>query len=305
MEDLLLAGFGAMGRAHFACFERLFASRGSGRWAAVVDPVLSPAGEKALEGRDVPFFRTPDEALAAGRFDGAVVATTTEAHYGIARRLLSEGIPVLLEKTFCGDLGLAERLVRLAEEKDLPLLPGFTERSHRALDVLDGAVDRAKIRSVSLRRLTPMRFRPHTIDPLEDLLVHDLEHLVWLLPGAKWSVERCVRDGAFGGVDVVRADLVSDAGVRADAAVGWSDAPDSERRIEIGLSDGRFEVDWLDGSFLGSSPARFGACRNDPLSVQAAFFLDSRAGGFARTRGRLESALAALRLLDACRRARG
>ena len=305
MENLLLAGFGAMGRAHFACFERLFSQRGKGRWAAVVDPVLSPAGEKALEGRNVPFFRTLDEALASGRFDGAVVATTTEAHYDAARRLLSDGIPVLVEKTFCGNLALAEELVRLAEEKDLPLLPGFTEHSHLALGVLDGAVDRAKIRSVELRRLTPKKFRPHSIDPLEDLLVHDLEHLVWLLPGAKWSVERCVRDGAFGGVDVVRADLVSDTGVRADAAVGWSDAPDSERRLGIGLSDGRFEADWFDGSFFGSAPARFGACRNDPLSAQSALFLDSPGGGFAGTRGRVECALSALRLLDECRRARG
>ena len=121
MENLLLAGFGAMGRAHFACFERLFSQRGKGRWAAVVDPVLSPAGEKALEGRNVPFFRTLDEALASGRFDGAVVATTTEAHYDAARRLLSDGIPVLVEKTFCGDLALAEELPVEREDRFRPV----------------------------------------------------------------------------------------------------------------------------------------------------------------------------------------
>ena len=294
-----------MGRAHFASFRRLFSQRGNGRWAGVVDPVLSPAGEGALEGTGVLFFRTLDEALAAGPCDGAVVATVTEAHYDAARRLLSDGIPVLVEKTFCGDLALAEELVRLAGEKDVPLLPGFTEHSHRALAVLDGAVDRARIRSATLRRLTPLEFRPHSIDPLEDLLVHDLEHLVWLLPEAKWSVERCVRDGAFGGVDVVRADLVSDSGVRADIAAGWSDAPGSERRLELGLSDGRFGIDWLDGSFFGSAPARFGACRNDPLDAQSALFLDLLHAPFGRARARLECAIAALRLLGECRRARG
>ena len=299
MKRILLVGFGTMGRLHFGCLEELAREGAEARWAGIAEPRLSEAGAKLLDGRDVPLFPSVEEALRNGPYDGAVVAAPTEAHFAAASALLEAGIPVLLEKTLCGDVGAARSLFRAARERGLFVLPGFTERSHRALALLaEWTKGAGPLRSAKLRRLTPFRYRYHSVDPVDDLLVHDLEHVAWLVPG-DWTVVSTgrVRDGA--GVDEASARLRL-GGAEADLLVGWSDAAESERTLEAVCERGRFFLNWFDGTW--EADGRKGSVPNDPLGMQARLFLEAIDGKRAdELRDREASALRAMEALDACR----
>ncbi|MDP7169537.1 MAG: Gfo/Idh/MocA family oxidoreductase, partial [Nitrospinota bacterium] len=69
---------------------------------------------------------TIKEALAAGDIDALVIATPPQTHFSIARQALEAGCHVLIEKPFTCSSKEAGELVRVAENKGLVLMGGFT-----------------------------------------------------------------------------------------------------------------------------------------------------------------------------------
>ncbi|MEE1942009.1 Gfo/Idh/MocA family oxidoreductase [Streptomyces sp. TRM 70361] len=68
------------------------------------------------------------DALLAARPDAAFVHAPTETHPRIVTRLLEAGVPTYVDKPLAYELAEAERLVRLAEERDTALTVGFNRR---------------------------------------------------------------------------------------------------------------------------------------------------------------------------------
>jgi virulence factor len=67
-------------------------------------------------------------ALLDQGLDAAFVHAPTGHHVEIAERLLQAGIPSYVDKPLAPDLAGAQRLVRLAEERQLTLVAGFNRR---------------------------------------------------------------------------------------------------------------------------------------------------------------------------------
>src|SRR6266567_7385622 len=63
--------------------------------------------------------------LDHGDLDGAVVATPHATHYAIATDVLTRGIPLMLEKPMVLRAHQARDLVRLAEQRGVPLVTGY------------------------------------------------------------------------------------------------------------------------------------------------------------------------------------
>ncbi len=68
------------------------------------------------------------EAVIEARPDLAMIHTSTDSHYPIARRLLQAGIPVFIDKPISYHYDETTELVELAAKKQLPLLVGFNRR---------------------------------------------------------------------------------------------------------------------------------------------------------------------------------
>ncbi|MER6689671.1 Gfo/Idh/MocA family protein [Streptomyces minutiscleroticus] len=68
-----------------------------------------------------------DDLLGQG-LDAAFVHASTAAHPEIVTRLLEAGVPTYVDKPLAYELAESERLVRLAEERDVSLAVGFNRR---------------------------------------------------------------------------------------------------------------------------------------------------------------------------------
>ncbi|WP_320783949.1 Gfo/Idh/MocA family oxidoreductase [Streptomyces sp. CRN 30] len=68
------------------------------------------------------------DALLAQDLDAAFVHAPTAAHPEIVTRLLEAGVPTYVDKPLAYELADSERLLRLAEERDVSLAVGFNRR---------------------------------------------------------------------------------------------------------------------------------------------------------------------------------
>lgn len=68
----------------------------------------------------VPFFANLNEAIATGA-EVALISTSTNAHYQIAKQLLERGISVITEKPMCESYGKVEELFAIANSKKVDL----------------------------------------------------------------------------------------------------------------------------------------------------------------------------------------
>ena len=116
--ELLIVGLGSMGK------RRARLLKGIDKTIALsgVDTAPSRCEEAAALG--VEGFASIEAALAAKKFDGALVCTAPLSHAGIIRQLLQAGLPVFTELNLVSD-GYAENMA-LAREKGVPLFLSST-----------------------------------------------------------------------------------------------------------------------------------------------------------------------------------
>ncbi|MFG2783648.1 Gfo/Idh/MocA family protein [Streptomyces prunicolor] len=85
---------------------------------------------RVADGLHLPADRrhTDLDALLAQGLDAAFVHAPTAVHPEIVTRLLEAGVPTYVDKPLAYELADSERLVRLAEERDVALAVGFNRR---------------------------------------------------------------------------------------------------------------------------------------------------------------------------------
>ncbi|MGL1344722.1 Gfo/Idh/MocA family protein, partial [Vibrio parahaemolyticus] len=65
--------------------------------------------------------------------DAVVIAASTEHHFGLATEVISQGVPLLVEKPVCPSLAQTEEIIDLSRRRGVPLLCGFLERYNPAV----------------------------------------------------------------------------------------------------------------------------------------------------------------------------
>jgi len=98
------------------------------RIGAIVEPNPESIATYQVENPDVPVFADMESALAAGRYDAAVIVTPPDGHLEQCRRLFDAGLPILAEKPLATTLDEAVAIVDLADAAGLPLTVGLNFR---------------------------------------------------------------------------------------------------------------------------------------------------------------------------------
>ncbi len=133
------------------------------------------------------------EVEAALECDAIVVVTPTQAHIDVAAQILEAGKPALVEKPLAATLADTQRLLDIAEAKDVPLQCGFVERYNPAITTGFSLMDEAPIYVKAVRHSPPA---PRiTTSVVSDLLIHDIDlaircaysHQVEHLSGDQWT----------------------------------------------------------------------------------------------------------------------
>ena len=196
-------GVGALGRYH----AQKYAASSGAELYGVADLQEERAQAIAAQhgGRAVRRF---EELLP--HIDVASIVVPTERHFEVARACLDAGVHVLIEKPISRSLEEADALVALARAKGLTLAVGHLERFNPAFIELSGLLDRPFF--VEAERLGGFKGRGTDVDVVLDLMIHDIDLVLAMMPSKAISVSAC-------GFQVL-TDLIDIANARIEFADG-------------------------------------------------------------------------------------
>jgi predicted dehydrogenase len=164
-------GVGALGQHH----ARVYAQLPDVRLIGVHDASASRAEEVAARHATKAYA---DPAALIADCDAVSVAVPTVDHHRVALAALQAGRDVLVEKPMTTTLDQADELIAAAEARQAVLQVGHIERFNPALDGL--AARAGQPRFVEVHRLSPFSPRSLDIDVVLDLMIHDLDIVLWL-----------------------------------------------------------------------------------------------------------------------------
>ncbi len=171
---IAVVGVGEFGRNHV----RIASQSPRASLVAVVDTNPARAAEIAAANSCLAFT---DPRELAGKVDAAIVAVPTSAHADVACALLESGIDVLVEKPIAPDLAAADRLIRAADAHARILQVGHLERFNPAVIALEKIARQPLF--FEIHRLSVFSPRSLDIDVVLDLMIHDIDILLSLVPG--------------------------------------------------------------------------------------------------------------------------
>jgi predicted dehydrogenase len=202
-------------------------------WLCDVSPeLLDRYGARYPDAKTTAHF---DDLLDDGSVQAIVIATPVTTHHELARRALSAGKHVFVEKPPALSGAEADELVALAEERELVLLPGHLLLYHPAVAKLSELIEAGELGEIlylygNRQNLGQIRKDENA---LWSLGAHDLSvilHLVGEEPTELWA-----RGESFhneGVEDVVFCYLRFPSGIVAHMHLSWLD-PHKKREMTV------------------------------------------------------------------------
>jgi predicted dehydrogenase len=175
-------GVGEHGKKHAREFKQVPGAELVG----VYDVRLERAQEIAAE-LGVRAFASLDEAFGAVRAVSVVIPTTE--HAAMAKQAFARGIDVLLEKPITRTVEEADELIQLAESTGRILQVGHLERFNPGVLAARAATTRPMF--FEIHRLGVFSPRSLDVDVVFDLMIHDLDLVLWMVD-APWKDVRAV-----------------------------------------------------------------------------------------------------------------
>jgi len=167
---------------------------------------------KAAAGRN--FEILTDCRGLLGKVDAVSIAVPTGAHHEVAAIFLEAGIDVLLEKPIATTLAEAEELIQLADAKKLVFQIGFVERFNPAVTALRSVMGRPLF--IESHRLHPFFERGTDVDVILDLMVHDLDIILYFVKSPVETVDAVGVSVLSDKVDIANARLTFAGGCVAN-----------------------------------------------------------------------------------------
>lgn len=129
------------------------------------------------EYNDYTFF--DDYRKLKGKVDLVSISTPTSTHFEIAQFFLKNKIPVLVEKPLTQNLKEAQKLINLAKENKTLIFVGHVERYNNAYLAIRKIIKDPLF--IECHRLSPFPNRSLDISVVLDLMIHDLDIILYLL----------------------------------------------------------------------------------------------------------------------------
>jgi predicted dehydrogenase len=227
-------GVGHLGRIH----ARILAENPHAELACVVDSDEERASGIAAELGCAAFS---DPASLPADVRAAIVAVPTAEHARVAVPLLERGIATLVEKPLAASVREAEEILAAAERGGALLSVGHVERFQPGV---------RKVRELGMRprfveshRLAPFSFRSMDVGVVHDLMIHDLDLVLYLVGSDVEAV-----DAAGGAIltpreDVASARLIFANGARANVTASRASLKPM-RRMRLFSGDGYVSLDF-------------------------------------------------------------
>ncbi|MGB3558952.1 MAG: Gfo/Idh/MocA family oxidoreductase [Geitlerinemataceae cyanobacterium] len=114
--------------------------------------------------------------------DAVCIAVPTRLHYSVGMNCLQAGIHVLIEKPIASSIEEAESLVNAAAASGCILQVGHIERFNPAFAELRKVLQAEELLAVEAHRMSPYTHRAADVSVVLDLMIHDIDLLLELVP---------------------------------------------------------------------------------------------------------------------------
>ena len=229
-----VVGVGYLGRFH----AEKYAAHSMAELVAVadVDPDRARTVAAALGVEAV-----SDHRALLGRIDCASVAVPTQLHHAVAGDLLEAGVDVLVEKPLTTTVDEGKALLEIAVRRGRVLQVGHLERFNPAIRALEGVI--REPRFIECHRHAPFSERGTDVDVVLDLMIHDLDVILSMMPSAVRSVEAVGVPVLTTSVDIANARLRFANGGIANLTASRVSLK-RERKLRIFQPDAYISVDY-------------------------------------------------------------
>ena len=267
-----VVGAGHLGSIH----ARIYSQLQEAQLVAVCDrlPERAQAVAGPLHCRPVSDFRE-----LIGQVDAVSVAVPTQAHYEVAKEFLARGVHTLVEKPLTSTLPEADRLLVLARKTKAVLQVGHVERFNAALRRVQDTLKNPRF--IEVHRLAPFQPRGTEVGVVLDLMIHDIDLLLWLVRSPVRRVEAVGVRVLTPFEDIANARVTFRNGAVANLTASRI-SKEAMRKFRIFQPDGYVSMDFLG---LGVDLFRHDAGRiqyehltltgEEPLKAELSGFLDA------------------------------
>jgi predicted dehydrogenase len=271
-----VVGAGVFGRHHATKYMRL-----PGVKLNAIADTNAEARRHVASHLHVPAFADWRELL--GEVDVVSICSPAVTHAPIVRGFLEAGVHVLVEKPIATTIEEAEQLIALARSRDLVLTVGHQERFVFAKSGLLDYDDAPLF--VECVREGPWTGRGTDVSVVLDLMIHDLDLIHRLVPGALKDVRACGRSVHGESHDKVMASLTFENGAEVDLTADRA-AETRRRSMRVVYDDGEIEIDFLSRDIVNTTGRMLHPLEmHDPLAESVAAFVEAvRAGASALVR---------------------
>src|SRR6266850_7371565 len=175
MIKVAVVGVGHLGRQH----ARLYAELEGVELVGVVDILRARAEEIAALYKTTPFTDYHD---ILGKVDAVSLAVPTTDHARLGVNLLDNGVDVLVEKPIASTIEEARALIEASARNNRILQVGHVERFNPVVQLARNAATRPQF--FEIHRLAEFTRRSLDIDVVLDLMIHDIDIVLSLVPAA-------------------------------------------------------------------------------------------------------------------------
>jgi len=268
-------GVGSLGQHH----ARIYACLDEAELAAVVD--LDGARAAAVAARHGVAALTSCADLPRD-LDAVSVAVPTSAHGAVVSDCLRRGLAVLVEKPMAATRDEAAGMAREAETAGRLLAVGHTERFNPIVRAA-----RARVRDprfIETHRLGVFTARSTDVDVVLDLMIHDLDVILSLVPSPLASIDSVGVHALTDKVDIANARLRFENGCVANVTASRISS-DRVRKLRVFEADSYLSIDYArqDGVLYtlrrpaGRTPEivrePLGADNEEPLMIELRSFV--------------------------------
>lgn len=171
-----LFGIGHLGKVHLKLLKELAGERDDFEIVGIND--ISAENLRAVsEESGIPSYENSTELIE--KINAGVIVTSTSAHYGLAKEMLSKDIHAFIEKPVTDTIDEANELLNIFNKKNLIVQIGHIERFNPALL----AIEKYNLTPLFIESHRLSQFNPRGTDVsvVKDLMIHDIDIILNLV----------------------------------------------------------------------------------------------------------------------------
>lgn len=239
MEKLKI---GVIGAGHLGSLHtKMFAQIETAQLVGVYDIDGGKAQQVAAEYKTKAFSNLAD---LFGAVDAVSVATTTKAHFDVAKQSIERGLHTFIEKPITETIEQARQLVNLAEKRGVKIQVGHIERFNPAILALEQF--EIKPLFIESHRLAQFNPRGSDVAVVLDLMIHDIDLILSLV---KSPVTRIDANGVAvvsDSEDIANARLQFENGCVANVTASRI-SQNKMRKMRLFQQDAYISIDFSQG----------------------------------------------------------